>query len=125
MISDPACLIQCEPSFWRAPLEGRYIDVTGKSGQAWLAPRVGRGLATGDIDNDGRIDLLIVAQNEKMAVLKNRTPCGHFLTLRLEGTSSNRDAVGARLKVLAGGRNSCFNGSGAGAISRRATREST
>ena len=65
--------------------------------------RMGRGLAAGDLDNDGRPDVVVVSQNEPVALFHNRTECGHFLTLGLEGTSSNRDAVGAvRLGPLRG-----------------------
>ena len=110
----PGAPYPMRPQLLAGTSEGLYIDVTGQAGQAWLVPRVGRGLATGDIDNDGRIDLLMVAQNEKMAVLKNRTSGGHFLTLRLEGTSSNHDAVGARLKIRAGGREQYFQRFGGG-----------
>ena len=71
----------------------------------WRVPRVGRGLAAGDLDNDGRVDCLVVAQDEPLAYFHNRTERGgHFVTLRLEGTASNRDGVGARVTVAAGGR---------------------
>src|SRR5262249_42929211 len=57
------------------------------------------------LDNDGRIDAVIVAQDSPLAYLHNRThQSGRFLTLRLEGTRSNRDGVGARVTVAAGGR---------------------
>ncbi len=86
-------------------LEGRLTDVTERIGAPWTVPRIGRGLARADLDNDGRIDLLLVAQNSPLAYFHNRTePAGHFLTVRLEGTSSNRDAIGARVMVAAGGR---------------------
>ncbi len=65
---------------------------------------MGRGLAAGDLDNDGRVDALVVSQNEPLAYFHNRSETGHFLTLRLEGTKSNRDAVGARVTVRCGGR---------------------
>ncbi|MHB1561370.1 MAG: ASPIC/UnbV domain-containing protein, partial [Isosphaeraceae bacterium] len=52
----------------------------------------------------GRLDLLIVAQNAPLAYFHNRTePVGHSLTLQLEGTASNRDAIGARVTIRAGG----------------------
>ena len=57
----------------------------------------------GDLDNDGRVDLLLVAQGEPLVYLHNRSAAGHSLTLRLEGTASNRDAVGARVTVTACG----------------------
>jgi hypothetical protein len=83
---------------------GRLADVTATAGAPWQVPRVGRGLATGDIDNDGRLDLLIVSQDTPLAYLHNRTEGGHWVTFRLEGRASNRDAVGARVAIDSGGR---------------------
>ncbi len=85
--------------------DGRLTDVTPRIGEPWTVPRIGRGLAAADLDNDGRVDLLLVSQNTPLAFFHNQTQdAGHFLTLRLEGTTSNRDAVGARVTVTAGGR---------------------
>jgi tetratricopeptide (TPR) repeat protein len=85
--------------------DGRLTDVTARAGEPWSVPRIGRGLAVADFDNDGRLDLLLVAQNSPLAFFHNQTRhAGHFLTLRLEGTTSNRDAVGAKVTVTAGGR---------------------
>src|SRR5262249_56998502 len=72
----------------------------------WPGPRVGRGLAVADLDNDGRLDLLVVASGQPLAYFHNRGPAGHFVTFRLEGASprSNRDAIGARATVIAAGR---------------------
>src|SRR5262249_19210813 len=79
-----------------------------RAGPAWRTPRIGRGLAAGDLDNDGRIDLVIVAQDGPLALFHNRSggerPPGHFVILGLEGTASNRDAVGAEVVVSASGR---------------------
>ena len=85
--------------------DGRLTDVTPRIGEPWTVPRIGRGLAAADLDNDGRVDLLLVSQNTPLAFFHNQTrDAGHFLTLILEGTTSNRDAVGARVTVTAGGR---------------------
>jgi hypothetical protein len=83
--------------------KGRLADVTALSGAPWNTPRVGRGLAVGDLDNDGRLDLLIVSLGEPLALFHNETNGGHFLTLELEGTASGSDAVGARVVVTSGG----------------------
>ena len=83
---------------------GQLTDVSDRAGPPWQVPRVGRGLAVGDLDNDGRIDLLLVAQDGPLAYFHNRSAAGHALTLRLEGTASNRDAIGARVSIVAGGR---------------------
>ncbi len=79
---------------------GRLVDVSDQAGAPWSVLRLGRGLATGDLDNDGRLDLLIVGQNEPLAYFHNQTESpGHFVTLRLEGTRSNKDGIGARVVV--------------------------
>ena len=75
-----------------------------RAGPAFQVPLLGRGLATGDLDNDGRVDFLILSQNQPLSYFHNKTEGGHWLTLRLEGSASNRDAVGARVAVNAGGR---------------------
>ena len=76
--------------------DGRLINVTDRAGEPWTTPRIGRGLAVADLDDDGRLDLLLVSQNTPLAYFHNRTGAGsHFLTISLEGTTSNRDAVGA------------------------------
>ncbi len=82
---------------------GRLVDVTGSSGDALQVPRLGRALAEGDLDNDGRGDVLIVAQDGPIAFLHNQTDAGHSVTFRLEGTRSNRDGVGAKLTLETGG----------------------
>ncbi len=84
---------------------GRLQDISARAGPPWQVERVGRGLAPGDLDNDGRIDAVILAQNEPVAYFHNKSKgTGHYLTLRLEGTKSNRDAVGARVTVTSGSR---------------------
>ncbi len=84
---------------------GRLVDVSDRAGPPWHVLRVGRGLAVGDVDNDGRLDVLIAAQDAPLALLRNASSMsGHFLTLALEGVKSNRDAVGAKVTVTASGR---------------------
>ena len=88
---------------YEAGLDGRLVDISQQAGPPWDVPRVGRGLAAGDLDNDGRCDALIVAQDRSLAYFHNRTrQAGRFVTLRLEGTTSNRDAVGALVTVTSG-----------------------
>ena len=50
---------------------GRLVDVSDRAGPPWQILRVGRGLAVGDMDNDGRIDVLIVSENAPLALLRN------------------------------------------------------
>jgi hypothetical protein len=67
------------------------------------APRVSRGAAAGDFDNDGDIDILINNNGESPQLLRNDGGnSNHWLEILLIGTKSNRDAVGARVKVTAG-----------------------
>jgi hypothetical protein len=80
------------------------IDVTDRAGPPFRMPLLGRGLAAGDLDNDGRVDFIILSQNQLLTYFHNRTEGGHWLTLHLEGRSSNRDAVGAGVVVQAAGR---------------------
>ncbi len=82
---------------------GKWVDRTERAGPGWKVPRLGRGLAIGDIDNDGRPDVVILPQNAPLALLRNRTDGGRRLTLRLEGGPSNRDAIGARVTVTVSG----------------------
>jgi thioredoxin-like negative regulator of GroEL len=85
--------------------QGHLIDVSDRSGAPWKVPRIARGLAVGDIDNDGRTDVLIVSENDPLALLHNQSASpNQSLTLLLEGTASNRDAVGARVAVTAAGK---------------------
>jgi hypothetical protein len=83
---------------------GKFADVTAEAGPAFQASRPARGLAVGDLDGDGRPEIVIVNMNSYPSVLKNTGPHGHYLNLTLEGTKSNRSAIGARAIVTAGGR---------------------
>jgi len=84
---------------------GKLFDVSDRAGPTWQQLRLGRGLAAGDLDNDGRTDLLIVSENSPLALFRNQTAFpNHFLTLAVEGTASNRDGVGARVAVTVSGR---------------------
>jgi hypothetical protein len=85
---------------------GRLTDVSPRAGTPWQILRLGRGLAVGDLDNDGRLDLLIVAAGGPLAYFHNQGPAGHYVTVQLEGAvpGSSRDAIGARVTLTAAGR---------------------
>jgi hypothetical protein len=83
---------------------GRF-ELAGPEVCPYLAsPVVGRGVAAGDLDNDGRVDLVVVHRDAAAAVLRNVTRGGLWLGLRLRGTRSGRTPVGARVTCQAGGR---------------------
>ena len=80
------------------------VDMSGRAGPDLPRPIVGRGLAVGDFDNDGRVDALVVDSEGTPLLLKNESaPVGHWLSLKLVGTKSNRDGIGALVTVTAGG----------------------
>ena len=108
LLSANGHILDNRPRFpWSMPLQlllaspgGHMADVSEKSGSPFGPLHLGRGLAIGDLDNDGRLDALVVAQNEALIYLHNQTARpGHFIRFRMEGTRSNRDAVGARITI--------------------------
>ncbi len=85
--------------------KGRFADVSTQSGAGILAKHSSRGTAFADIDNDGSLEIAVNNQGEVPTLLRQRTnPPGHWLILKLEGTKSNRSAIGARVVVRANGR---------------------
>jgi hypothetical protein len=85
--------------------DGRFEDVSTRSGPGATAPRSSRGVAFGDYDNDGDLDVLVMNMNEPPSLLRNEYDGGNgWLALRLQGTASNRSALGATVVVTAGGR---------------------
>jgi len=81
----------------------RFEDIGASAGEAFARLLLGRGLATGDIDNDGRVDALVVDYGGRPILLMNRSSGGHWISLSLEGTRGNPAAFGARVSVRAGG----------------------
>ncbi|MDR3636572.1 MAG: FG-GAP-like repeat-containing protein [Isosphaeraceae bacterium] len=97
---------------WMMPLQlltgsadGRLADVSDRAGLPFRPLHLGRGFAAGDLDNDGRVDAVVICQNEPLVYLHNRTEPErnrHFVVCRLEGRTSNRDGVGATITVRCG-----------------------
>ena len=84
--------------------DGMFCDASDQAGAALLEKRVGRGLAVGDLFNDGNMDTVIENLDGSPTLLKNPGVAGrHWVSFELAGTKSNRLAIGARLKIVAGG----------------------
>jgi hypothetical protein len=85
--------------------DGTFADVSASSGSGLTTPRSSRGAAFGDYDNDGDVDLLVMNMNEPPSLLRNDTArTNHWIAVALEGTASNRAALGATVRVTASGR---------------------
>jgi hypothetical protein len=82
---------------------GRFREVSREVGGSVLDAKSSRGTAFGDYDNDGDLDVLIVNVDDRPTLLRNDTAGGRWITVRLEGTESNRDAIGARVTLEAAG----------------------
>ncbi len=121
-----------EKKLYRNTGNGNFVDASKTQGADFRAPRVGRGLAVGDYDNDGWLDFLVSNNGEDAQLFRNdggvaqtilsvrgagappfasqkggssephSAGKNHWLGVRLIGTKSNRDAIGARLKLIAG-----------------------
>ena len=83
---------------------GRFRHATEDVGGPLLIEKSSRGAAFGDYDNDGDIDVVISALDDRPTLLRNDTAGGHWFTVRLEGTTSNRSAIGSKVTIEAGGR---------------------
>ncbi len=84
---------------------GTFSELGEEAGPGIAARHVSRGCAFGDFDNDGDLDVVIMNQNEPPSLLRNDAPPGnHWLKVRLEGTQSNRSAIGARVLLHYGGK---------------------
>ena len=82
---------------------GRFADVTERLGAPATTPKAGRGAAFGDFDNDGQIDIATSNVNDTPDLFRLKgNPVHHWLTLKLVGVQSNRDAIGARVRAVAG-----------------------
>jgi hypothetical protein len=93
---------------------GRFADVTASAGPGFVPARPARGLATGDLDGDGRPEILIVNMNERPTLLKNVGPRQNAISITLTGSKSNRSAIGARCTIEADGRKQIAEVAGGG-----------
>ena len=82
---------------------GKFVDVTKFSGDAFERPHAGRGVAFADFDNDGFVDAVVANNGDPPLLMHNSGVTGkHFASIKLVGTKSNRDAMGARLTLTSG-----------------------
>ena len=91
------------PHVFRNTGKGAFAEVTQSLGAAMRQPRVGRGAAYGDIDNDGDLDVVTTTNGGPAVLLRNDGGSNHSLRLRLVGSRSNRDGFGAVVRVTTGG----------------------
>jgi len=95
------------PHLFRNVGKGKFAEVTNSVGQAFASPRVGRGAAYADFNNDGRLDLLLSTNGGPVYLFRNEAqgaaPPNHSLRIKLTGTKSNRDGIGATVRVTSGG----------------------
>jgi hypothetical protein len=89
---------------FRNPNGRRLQEIGSAAGAGFARAGVGRALVTGDVDNDGDVDLLVTNNGAAPELLRNDTNGGPAIVLRLVGAAGNRDALGARVSVTAGGR---------------------
>ena len=104
---------------------GKLTNVSEQAGPAFQKMFPARGLAAGDYDNDGRIDVIIGNNGGPPTLLKNNSGAGnHWLGITLQGTSCNRDAIGATLTWSANGKTgSRFKSNGGSYLSSHDMRE--
>ena len=95
------------PHLFRNVGKGKFEEVTKSVGQAFASPRVGRGAAYADFDNDGRLGLLLSTNGGPVYLFKNEAQgaaaSNKSLRIKLIGTKSNRDGIGATVRLTAGG----------------------
>jgi hypothetical protein len=95
---------QAQPPLLFLNRHGGFHDAAAAAGPDFAKPRVGRGLACGDFDRDGDVDLLMTTNGGPAVLFRNDVRSGNrSIRLRLVGTTSNRDAIGARVRLTAGG----------------------
>ena len=83
--------------------KGKFVDVSSRCGDGLAVQLSSRGAAFDDLDGDGDVDAVIINSRLPPTILRNdSTPKNHWVRIRLQGSKTNRDGVGARVKVTAG-----------------------
>ena len=91
------------PHLFRNLGQGKFQEVTAQMGAAFSSPKVARGAAYADFDNDGALDVLVATNGGRVWLFHNEGGTNHSLRVKLEGTKSNRDGIGAVVRAQAGG----------------------
>ncbi len=91
------------PHIFRNLGAGKFTEVTDSLGAAFASPKVARGAAYADIDNDGALDMLITTNGGRLYLFHSEGVTNHSLRIKLSGTKSNRDGIGALVRVTAAG----------------------
>ena len=85
---------------------GKFVEVTQRAGDAFKTAALGRGVAFADFNNDGFMDLVVANDGASPSLLMNSAHnSNHFINFKLVGNKSNRDAIGARVRIKANGMN--------------------
>jgi len=90
------------PHLFRNLGKGKFEEVTTKVGTAFAAPKVARGAAYADINNDGALDVLLMTNGGAAHLYRNEGGANQSLRVKLVGTKSNRDGIGTVVRVVAG-----------------------
>src|ERR1051325_9059726 len=90
------------PHLFRNIGRGKFTEVTAQMGSAFASPKVARAAAYGDYDNDGVLDVLMTTNGGNAYLFHNEGGTNHSLRIKLIGTKSNRDGIGAVVRVSAG-----------------------
>jgi hypothetical protein len=93
------------PHLFRNLGGGKFQEATAQVGSAFASPKVARGAAYADIDNDGALDVLVTTNGGRAWLFHNEGGTNHSLRLKLVGTKSNRDGIGTVVRMSSGGTN--------------------
>jgi enediyne biosynthesis protein E4 len=105
-VADDIATVQPTIAYAQPPLlfrnlgRKKFEDISTRVGSAFARPAVARGAAYGDYDNDGDLDLIVTANNGPARLFRNDGAVNHRLRVTLTGSPSNRDAIGAKVRVI-------------------------
>ncbi|MXY29083.1 CRTAC1 family protein [Candidatus Poribacteria bacterium] len=103
ILTDHETYAQRDQLFWNKG-DSSYTDVSETAGSYFTEPLVGRAAAMADYDNDGDTDIVIMSSNQRAVLLRNDGGnLKNWVGLKLVGTRSNRDGIGAKVRLVAGG----------------------